>query len=71
MKTNDPVEPTVFVIFGGAGDLTWGKRVPVLFALSQDRSMSADFYVIAVDRFDLNDEKLCRRRHDGVRKFSR
>ena len=31
MKTNDHLEPTVFVIFGGAGDLTWRKLVPALF----------------------------------------
>jgi glucose-6-phosphate 1-dehydrogenase len=71
MKTNDQLEPTVFVIFGGAGDLTWRKLVPALFDLSQDRSMPADFSVIAVDRVDLSDEKLRRRLHDGVKKFSR
>jgi len=71
MKTNDRLEPTVFVIFGGAGDLTWRKLVPALFDLSQDRSMPADFSVIAVDRVDLSDEKLRRRLHDGVKKFSR
>ena len=61
MKTNDQLEPTVFVIFGGAGDLTWRKLVPALFDLSQDRSMPADFSVIAVDRVDLSDEKLRQR----------
>ena len=61
MKTNDQLEPTVFVIFGGAGDLTWRKLVPALFDLSQDRSMPADFAIIAVDRVDLSDEKLRRR----------
>jgi glucose-6-phosphate 1-dehydrogenase len=71
MKTNDQLEPTVFVIFGGAGDLTWRKLVPALFDLSQDRSMPADFSVIAVDRADLSDEKLRRRLHEGVKKFSR
>ena len=71
MKTNDQLEPTVFVIFGGAGDLTWRKLVPALFDLSQDRSMPADFSIIAVDRVDLSDEKLRRRLHDGVKKFSR
>jgi glucose-6-phosphate 1-dehydrogenase len=71
VKTNDHLEPTVFVIFGGAGDLTWRKLVPALFDLSQDRSMPADFTVIAVDRVDLSDEKLRRRLHDGVKKFSR
>lgn len=61
----------MFVIFGGAGDLTWRKLVPALFDLSRDRSMPADFSVIAVDRVELSDEKLRRRLHDGVRKFSR
>jgi glucose-6-phosphate 1-dehydrogenase len=71
MKTTDQLEPTVFVIFGGAGDLTWRKLVPALFDLSQDRSMPANFSVIAVDRVDLSDEKLRRRLHDGVNQFSR
>jgi glucose-6-phosphate 1-dehydrogenase len=71
MKTNDKLAPTVFIIFGGAGDLTWRKLVPALFDLSRDRSMPADFSIIAVDRVDLSDEKLRRRLHDGVKKFSR
>ncbi len=71
MKADDQLEPTVFVIFGGAGDLTWRKLVPALFDLSQDRSMPADFAVIAVDRVDMSDEKLRRRLHDGVNQFSR
>lgn len=71
MKTNDQLEPTLFVIFGGAGDLTWRKLVPALFDLSQDRSMPADFSIIAVDRVDLSDEELRRRLQDGVKKFAR
>ena len=71
METNDQLEPTVFVIFGGAGDLTWRKLVPALFDLSKDRSMPADFSIIAVDRVDMSDQKLRRRLHDGVKKFSR
>lgn len=71
MKSNDQLEPTVFVIFGGAGDLTWRRLVLALFDLTQDRSLPADFGIIAVDRIDLSDEKLRRRLHDGVRKFAR
>ena len=71
MQPNDQLEPTVFVIFGGAGDLTWRKLVPALFDLSQDRSMPAHFSIIVVDRVDMSDEKLRRRLHDGVKKFSR
>jgi glucose-6-phosphate 1-dehydrogenase len=71
MKTSDQPGPTVFVIFGGAGDLTWRKLVPALFDLSQDQSMPAHFAIIAVDRVDLSDNKLRGRFHDGVKKFSR
>ena len=71
MKTTDQLEPTVLVIFGGAGDLTWRKLVPALFDLSQDRSMPAYFSVIAVDRVSMSDQMLRKRLHQGVNQFSR
>jgi glucose-6-phosphate 1-dehydrogenase len=71
MIANEQLEPTVFVIFGGAGDLTWRKLLPALFDLFHDRSMPADFSVIAVDRVELSDEKLRRHLYEGVKKFSR
>ena len=71
MKASDQFEPTVFVIFGGGGGLTWRKLVPALFDLSQDRSMPADFSVIAVERAPMSDEKLRQRLHNGVNQFSR
>ncbi|MGC9940411.1 MAG: glucose-6-phosphate dehydrogenase [Verrucomicrobiota bacterium] len=71
MNTNDQLEPTVFVIFGGAGDLAWRKLVPALFDLSQDRSLPARFAIIAVDRIEFGDDALRRRLQDGVNQFSR
>lgn len=71
MKTTDQLEPTVFAIFGGAGDLTWRKLVPALFDLSQDRSLPARFAIIAVDRIQLDDDHFRERLHDGVNQFSR
>jgi glucose-6-phosphate 1-dehydrogenase len=71
MKMTEQLDPTVFVIFGGAGDLTWRKLVPALFDLSQDRSMPANFSIIAVDRVASSDEALRRRLRDGVRQFAR
>ncbi len=71
MKAHDQLDPTIFVIFGGAGDLAWRKLMPAMFDLSQDRSMPADFSIIVIDRVAMNDEKLRRRLHDGVKKFSR
>jgi glucose-6-phosphate 1-dehydrogenase len=71
MKMNDQLEPTVFVIFDGAGDLTWRKRVPALFDLSQDRNLPAQFAIIVVELIKLGDDALRRRSHDGVNQFSR
>jgi glucose-6-phosphate 1-dehydrogenase len=71
MKRKNPLEPTIFVIFGGAGDLAWRKLVPALFNLFHDERMPADFSIIAVGRSDVSEEKLRRRFFDGVKKFSR
>jgi glucose-6-phosphate 1-dehydrogenase len=71
MPANGQLEPTVFVIFGGAGDLAWRKLVPALFDLFQDRSMPDHFSIIAVDRASFSDEKFRQRLHDGVNQFSR
>src|ERR1039458_3890172 len=71
MKTTDGLDPILFVIFGGAGDLAWRKLIPALFDLSQDRSQPAQFAIIAVDRIKLGDEALRRPLPDGVNQFSR
>ena len=71
MKTTDQLEPTIFVIFGGAGDLTWRKLIPALFDLSQDRSLPDRFAILAVDRIKLGDDALRRRFHEGINRFSR
>ena len=71
MKTNDRLGPNIFVIFGGAGDLTWRKLMPALFDLSQIHSIPAHFAIIAVDRVALSEDALRKRLHEGVRKFAR
>ena len=71
MLANDQLEPNVFVIFGGAGDLTWRKLMPALFDLSQSHSIPIHFSIIAVDRVALSVDALRKRLHEGVRKFAR
>jgi glucose-6-phosphate 1-dehydrogenase len=71
MKTNDQLEPNIFVIFGGAGDLTWRKLMPALVDLSQSHSIPAHFSIVAVDRVELSEDALRKRLHEGVRKFAR
>ena len=51
--------------------MTWRRLVPALFDLSRDRSLPAEFSVIAVDRVDMSDDTLRRCLHTGVKKFSR
>jgi glucose-6-phosphate 1-dehydrogenase len=71
MKTNDQLEPNIFVIFGGAGDLTWRKLMPALFDLSQSHSIPAHFSIVAVDRVEIGEDALHKRLHEGVSKFAR
>ena len=71
MKTKDQAEPNVFVIFGGAGDLTWRKLMPALFDLSQSHSIPDHYSIVAVDRVELSDDALHKHLHEGVRKFAR
>jgi glucose-6-phosphate 1-dehydrogenase len=70
-ETAHPLPPTILVIFGGGGDLTWRKLTPALFDLYLDHSMPDQFAAIVVDRVELSAEKLHKRLHDGVAKFSR
>jgi glucose-6-phosphate 1-dehydrogenase len=62
--------PTIFVIFGGAGDLTWRKLIPSLFDLYRDGRMPKQFEIIAVDRASFRDTQVHKRFLDGVNRFS-
>lgn len=71
MKPTEQPAPTVFAIFGGGGDLTWRKLIPALFDLSQDRSLPAQFAIIAIDRVALSDREFKQRLRAGINQFSR
>ena len=65
------IVPTIFVIFGGTGDLTSRKLVPSLFDLHQDGRMPKQFAIVAVGRRPFGDAKLRQRFLEGVKRFSR
>jgi glucose-6-phosphate 1-dehydrogenase len=71
VKTDERLEPNVFVIFGGAGDLTWRKLMPALLDLSRRHSLPAHFSIIVVDRVDTSEEQLRKHLHEGVNEFCR
>ena len=62
--------PTIFVIFGGTGDLTWRKLVPTSFDLHQDGRMPKKFAILAFGRSAFSDVKLRQRFLEGVKRFS-
>ena len=70
MKTTEKLAATVFVIFGGSGDLTWRKLVPAGFDLFRDGRMPKNFAIIAAGRSAISDRQLQQRFLEGVNRFS-
>ncbi len=71
MATDTRPDPTVIVIFGAGGDLTWRKLVPALFNLFLDKHLPEHFAVIGVELKPLSDEEFRERLRQGVDQFSR
>ena len=64
-------EPTVIVIFGGSGDLTWRKLMPALYNLYIDKWLPEKFMIIGLGRQEMSDLQYRKKLHEGVIKFSR
>src|SRR5512135_1434765 len=66
-----PLEPTILVIFGGMGDLTWRKLAPAVYNLKLDGALPEHFAVIGLDKVEVSIEDFRKRLQDGVDQFSR
>jgi len=71
MSIKSELRPTVLVIFGAAGDLTWRKLVPALFDLFLDDLLPENFVILGVDGKSIDANDWRERLHDGVEKFAR
>ncbi|HWT83314.1 MAG TPA: glucose-6-phosphate dehydrogenase, partial [Candidatus Methylomirabilis sp.] len=71
MSTENHPEPTLIVIFGAGGDLTWRKLVPALFDLYLDKRLPEQFAVIGVEGKPFPDEEFRQHLGEGVDRFSR
>ena len=71
MKTHNEVNPTILVIFGAGGDLTWRKLVPALYNLFLDNLLPEHFALIGLDRKEMSEDEFCERLHNGIDRFSR
>lgn len=70
MNTEKPI-PTIIVIFGAGGDLTWRKLVPALYNLWRDEWLTHEFSIIGVDRRAMQDDEFRQHLREGVDQFSR
>jgi glucose-6-phosphate 1-dehydrogenase len=71
MRVDAPPDPTVVVIFGAGGDLTWRKLIPALHSLRVDQCLSSRFAVLGIDHKDLTEDGFRARLREGVNRFSR
>ena len=70
MKNSVEVPPTILIIFGAGGDLTWRKLVPALYNLFLDNLLPQSFALIGLDRKGMNQKDFRQRLRDGVDQFS-
>src|SRR3569833_4738535 len=64
-------EPTIFIIFGGTGDLNSRKIAPALYNLFLDGWLPKQFSIIGTGRTKLDDEKFRDNQHNDINQFSR
>jgi glucose-6-phosphate 1-dehydrogenase len=70
MKTMN-LNPTVFVIFGAAGDLAYRKLIPALYDLFLDGRLPDKFEVLGTGHGDMDDEAFRKHLFKGINKYSR
>src|SRR6218665_194460 len=71
MKKSSKLNPTIFVIFGGTGDLNKRKLAPALYNLYTEGYMPAKFSIIGTGRTEFTDEKYQKELLHSVNEFSR
>jgi glucose-6-phosphate 1-dehydrogenase len=64
-----PLEPTILVIFGSMGDLTWRKLAPALINLLLRKELPEHFAVIGLDIKTESADEFRLRLKDGANKF--
>lgn len=62
-------EPTILIIFGSMGDLTWRKLAPALYNLLLDQQLPERFAVVGLDIKEENTEGFILRLKDGANSF--
>jgi glucose-6-phosphate 1-dehydrogenase len=71
MKTTVKLKPTIFVVFGGTGDLNMRKLGPALYNLCSNGYMPEQFSIIGTARKEYSDDQFRDILKGGISSFSR
>jgi glucose-6-phosphate 1-dehydrogenase len=71
MDAVNKVGPTVIVIFGATGDLTWRKLIPAIYNLYLDKWIPEHFSMIGIGHKDQTEAAFRKHLQEGVDTFSR
>lgn len=70
MNTDLSTDPTVFIIFGAAGDLTRRKLIPAIYNLYLDKRLPEKFEIIGVGHGDMDDDGFQKHLYNGIKDSS-
>ena len=71
MKTMEPTDPCLMVIFGATGDLTRRKLLPALYNLKLEGLLPHPFGVVGAARRPIGDDGFRKSQREGIERFSR
>ncbi len=71
MEAIEKSVPTIIVILGATGDLTWRKLIPAIYNLYLDKWIPEKFALLGVSRSNMSEKEFRKHLHEGVDKFSR
>src|SRR3954447_12980363 len=71
MNSTLKTEPTIFIIFGGTGDLNYRKLAPALYNLFLEGWLPEQFAIIGTGRSKFSDDEYKVKLHEGINQFSR
>jgi glucose-6-phosphate 1-dehydrogenase len=70
-KSMDKELSSIFVVFGGTGDLTKRKLIPAIFSLMYEEKLPENFTIVSIGRREKTDEEYREEMYESVQKFSR
>lgn len=71
MEPTEKSTPTIIIILGATGDLTWRKLIPAIYNLYLDKWIPDEFALLGVSRNNITEKEFRKHLHEGVDKFSR